>query len=100
MKPLILGGLQLMNAALIGIEKIASVRNRSAPLKVHGALGPPRGTHSPALLGLFFPHRNPETHLVSDTSGSTWNQTPSPFDFFGFHNPLDAKPVPGLRWGF
>ena len=39
----------------------------------------PAGDAFSALLGHFFPHRNTEMHLVSDTSGSTWNQMPSPY---------------------
>ncbi len=67
--PLPVNGLQLVHAAIIGMEKIASVRDRVMVRRTDGAPGPPataRGSPSAAMLSGFLGEFDAVLYFVLD----------------------------------
>src|ERR1700730_6849147 len=68
--PLAIHGLQLMHAPIIGVEEVASVRDRVVVRRTHGPPGPPataRSSPSAAMLSGFLGKFNTVLHFVLDT---------------------------------
>ena len=68
--PLAINGLQLVHAAIIGVEEIASVRDRVMVRRTHGAPGPPataRSSPSAAMLSGFLGEFDTVLYFILDT---------------------------------
>ena len=67
--PLAINGLQLMHAAIIGVQEIASVRDRVMVRRTHGTPGPPataRSSPSSAMLSGFLGEFDAILYFVLD----------------------------------
>ena len=74
-----------MNAALVGVQKIAAVREKSATFKIHGAFRPPCGTQAAREFWRLFSYRESVAYLVGNAGGSGGNETATADYFFPLH---------------
>jgi len=89
--PLALDGLQLMHAAVFGMEEILSVGNSLCARRTQRTFLPTHGAQSPAVLALFPLGVNAVVHLVLNTGGAGRHQPPAAFDLLLAHDSVRCK---------
>jgi hypothetical protein len=98
--PLAVDRLQLVHPAVIGMEKIAAVRNRVMMRRTDGAPGPPataRSSPAAAMLSGFLGEFDAVLHFIFDTGQACRNQPPTALQLFFAHGVIRrGQPVKGF----